>query len=156
MKHSIKSGLGFGVTSGIITTLGLIMGLASGTQSKAVVVAGIVTVAVADSLSDSLGIHVSEESKNNRKKYTWTSAISATLSKFSVAMSFLIPLLLLDFFWAIVASILWGALMLGVFSYYMALENDDTPWKVVGEHLLIAAVVVIITYYAGQLVNLLV
>jgi len=71
-------------------------------------------------------------------------------------MSFLIPLLLLDFFWAIVASILWGALMLGVFSYYMALENDDTPWKVVGEHLLIAAVVVIITYYAGQLVNLLV
>ncbi len=156
MKHSIKAGVGFGVTSGIITTLGLIMGLASGTQSKAVVIAGIVTVAVADSLSDSLGIHVSEESKNSRKKHTWTSAISATLSKFSVVMSFLVPLLLLEFFWAIAVSILWGSVMLGVFSYYMAVENNDTPWKVVGEHLLIAAIVVVITHYAGQLVNLLV
>jgi hypothetical protein len=59
MKHLKKIGLSFGLTSGLITTLGLMIGLNSGTNSKLVVIGGILTIAVADSLSDSLGIHIS-------------------------------------------------------------------------------------------------
>jgi hypothetical protein len=64
MKHSWKVGLSFGLTSGIITTLGLMVGLNSSTNSKLVVIGGIMTIAIADSPSDALGIHVSEESEN--------------------------------------------------------------------------------------------
>ena len=53
----LKKGLGFGLTSGVITTLGLIVGLHAGFQSKAVVIGGILTIAIADAL----GIHPSEE-----------------------------------------------------------------------------------------------
>jgi hypothetical protein len=64
MKHSLKTGFSFGLTSGIITTLGLMVGLHSGTHSKFVVIGGILTIAVADAFSDALGIHVSEETEN--------------------------------------------------------------------------------------------
>lgn len=40
MKHSLKVGFSFGVTSGIITTLGLMVGLHSGTHSKVVIIGG--------------------------------------------------------------------------------------------------------------------
>ena len=61
MKISIRKGLGFGLTSGVITTLGLLVGLNAGTHSKKIVLGGILLIAIADALSDALGIHISEE-----------------------------------------------------------------------------------------------
>ena len=58
MKHSIKIGFSFGLTSGIITTLGLIVGLNSGTRSRLAVVGGVLTIAIADAFSDASGIHL--------------------------------------------------------------------------------------------------
>ena len=52
MRHSLQVGFSFGITSGIITTLGLMVGLSSGTHNKLAVVGGILTIAIADSLSD--------------------------------------------------------------------------------------------------------
>ena len=54
MEHSFRVGMSFGLTSGIITTLGLIVGLHSGTHSKLAVIGGILTIAMADALSDVL------------------------------------------------------------------------------------------------------
>jgi len=64
MKHSILTGLCFGLTSAVITTLGLIVGLHSFSGSKLVVIGGVLTIAIADAFSDALGIHVSEEAEN--------------------------------------------------------------------------------------------
>jgi hypothetical protein len=54
MKESLKTGITFGLTSGTITTQGLMIGLYSGTNSRGVVIGGILTIAIADSLSDAL------------------------------------------------------------------------------------------------------
>ena len=64
MRHSLRVGFSFGITSGIITTLGLMVGLNSSTRSGLVVIGGILTIAIADAFSDALGIHISEESEN--------------------------------------------------------------------------------------------
>jgi len=66
MKDSMRTGISFGLTSAVITTLGLMVGLHSGTHSKIVVLAGVLTIAIADAFSDALGIHVSEEADNTR------------------------------------------------------------------------------------------
>lgn len=68
MKDSIKKGVSFGITSGIITTLGLIIGLEAGTHSKLIIISGILTIAFADAFSDSLGVHILEESGKYGKK----------------------------------------------------------------------------------------
>ena len=83
MKSSIRKGFSFGLTSGIITTLGLIVGLNSGTHSTILVIGGICIIAIADGMSDALGIHVSEESENiHSTKEIWESTISTFISKF--------------------------------------------------------------------------
>ena len=151
MRHSLKTGLSFGLTSGIITTLGLMVGLHSGTHSKLVVLGGILTIAIADAFSDALGIHVSEESENRHStREIWESTVFTFLSKLVFALTFIVPILLLPLGTAIVVSVVWGLSMLAIFSLYIAKEQKESPWKVVGEHLLIAVVVIIITHNVGH------
>jgi len=150
MKHSLKIGLSFGLTSGIITTLGLMVGLSAGTNSTPIVLGGILTIAIADAFSDALGIHVSEESEGEHSgREIWESTISTFLSKFVFASTFLLPVLIFDLGTAILASIIWGFSLLAAASFMIAKEQNANPWKVVAEHLTIAAAVVVATNFAG-------
>jgi len=151
MKHSIKTGLSFGLTSGIITTLGLMVGLHSSTGSKFVVIGGILTIAIADAFSDAFGIHFSEESENKHSATEiWQSAISTFFSKLAIALTFIVPLLLFQLSIAVTVNIIWGLSVLAIFSFYVAKGQRAKPWRVITEHLIIALVVIIITHYVGD------
>lgn len=150
MRHSLKTGLSFGLTSGVITTLGLMVGLDSGTHSKLAVIGGVLTIAIADAFSDALGIHVSEESENKHSaREVWESTISTFLFKFVFALTFVIPVLMLELSTAVMASVAWGMLVLGAASFSIAREQKKNPVKVISEHLAIAMLVVIIAYFFG-------
>jgi VIT1/CCC1 family predicted Fe2+/Mn2+ transporter len=115
------------------------------------VLGGILTIAIADAFSDALGIHVSEESENKHTtREIWQATVSTFFFKLLFAMTFVAPVLLLELSTAIIASVAWGLLVLGVTSYMMAKEENRTPWKVIGEHLFIALVVVFITHFVGD------
>jgi len=151
IKHSMKVGFSFGVTSGIITTLGLMVGLHSSTHSVLVVIGGILTIAIADASSDALGIHISEESENRHTaKQIWVATVVTFLSKFIFALTFLIPVLLFDLSTAVKISVIWGLSMLCILSYRIAREQKTNPWKAVIEHLVIAIIVIITTNYLGK------
>jgi vacuolar iron transporter family protein len=154
MREALKTGFSFGITSGIITTLGLMVGLAEGTNSKIAVIGGIITIAVADAMSDALGIHVSEESENsNSNKEIWASTFSTFASKLLISTTFLAPVILLPLSLAINISILWGAFLLSSFSYFLAKQNNRKPIKVIAEHLFVATLVIVITFYLGGFIN---
>jgi VIT1/CCC1 family predicted Fe2+/Mn2+ transporter len=154
VKDSLRIGLSFGLTSAVITTLGLMVGLHSGTHSKVVVLGGILTIAIADAFSDALGIHVSEESEHaNTAKHIWGATVTTFLAKFLFALTFAVPVLFLSLRIAIMASIVWGLTILALLSYAIARSQGQTPWKIVGEHLMIAVVVVTITHYVGDLIG---
>ena len=153
MKKSIKKGFGFGITSGIITTLGLIVGLYSGTHSKYVVLGGIFMIAIADAMSDALGIHISEESINKKCKEVWESTISTFVFKFIFALIFVLPFLFLELKSAIIFCVIFGLTLLSVFSFYIAKGQKSNSWYVVLEHLVIAIIVIIITYFVGRFIN---
>ena len=151
MKHWLRTGLSFGLTSAVITTLGLMIGLHSGTHSRLVVLAGILTIAIADAFSDALGIHVSEESDNtNTAKHIWGATITTFLTKFIISMTFVIPVFFLSLSAAIVVNLIWGLSILSLLSYFIAKIQGEAPWKIIGEHLLIAIVVITITYWVGN------
>jgi hypothetical protein len=150
MKHSIKTGLCFGLTSAIITTLGLIVGLHSFSGSKTVVIGGIFTIAIADAFSDALGIHISEEAESvHNTREVWESTIVTFLTKFSFALTFIIPIVVFELSTAIVISVVYGLFMLTILSYTI---NTNLPkrWRVVVEHVVIALIVVIMTHYIGD------
>ena len=151
MKDSLRKGVSFGLTSAVITTLGLIVGLHSGTHSRIVVLAGILTIAVADAFSDALGIHISEEAENaHTAKEIWGATVATFLTKFLFAMTFLVPVLLLSLSAAIIVNLIWGLSILAVLSYIIARSQGKPPWKIVGEHLVIAMIVIALTHWVGD------
>ena len=151
MKLAIRKGFSFGLTSAVITTLGIIVGLNATTHSKIIVVGGILAIAIADAFSDALGIHISEESEiRHSRKEIWLATVSAFLTKLIFALTFIIPIALLPNSSAIIVSLIWGLALLTIFSYYLAKRQKIKPWKAITEHVIIAIVVIIITQLVGQ------
>ncbi len=154
MKAAWKTGISFGLTSGVITTLGLMVGLHSGTHSRAIVIGGILTIAIADALSDALGIHVSEESKNTGPtKQIWEATLATFAAKFLVSVTFVVPVIVGPLEQAIVISVVWGLFLLTVLSFFVARAQGIAPWRVIGEHLFIALCVIVLTHVIGDWVN---
>ena len=152
MKESLKTGVTFGLTSGTITTLGLMIGLYSGTNSRGIVIGGILTIAIADSLSDALGIHISEEADHSRTSIQVWVATAATLLAKLCAIIFVIPVLMFDLPIAIIINLAWGIFLLTILSYYLAKSQGSKPWKVILEHIAITILVVALTYFLGELI----
>jgi VIT1/CCC1 family predicted Fe2+/Mn2+ transporter len=149
MKESLKTGITFGLTSGTITTLGLMIGLYSGTNSRSIVIGGILTIAIADSLSDALGIHIAEEANHSRTTLqVWVATIATFFSKL-YAITFIVPVLLFDLPVAVKINLIWGVSLLTILSYFLAKNQGVKPWKVILEHLIIIAIVIILTHLLG-------
>ncbi len=153
ISQPVMAGFGFGLTSGVITTLGLIIGLETGTGSPVAVLGGILTIAVADALSDALGIHISQESdKRNPPANVWASTISTFIIKFVVALTFAIPVIMLPLDLAITICIVWGLSIISALSYYVAKRQNENPLAVIGEHLSIAVIVLLVAALVGNFV----
>ncbi len=154
MRASIRKGLGFGLTSGIITTLGMIVGLDSTTHSTKVVIGGVLIIAVADALSDALGMHISEESTTKHtQREVWESTLATLLSKFFFALTFVVPIAIFPLSTAILVSVSWGLLLIVAFSFYIAHRERESVRRAVGEHLAIAIIVILITHFVGDWVG---
>ncbi len=145
-----RTGLFFGATSGVITTIGLIVGLNSGTRSVTAVLGGILVIAVADAMSDALGIHLAEESDpDTTHGHVWSATIMTFVTKFVFSISFAVPLLLLPLSTAVIASVAWGMFVIVVLSYFLARTQGESPMAIIGEHLVIAILVVVFSHYIG-------
>ncbi|MCX6822484.1 MAG: hypothetical protein NTX91_00615 [candidate division SR1 bacterium] len=155
LDKSIKVGINFGITSGIITTLGLMVGLLSGTHSKLAVIGGILTIAIADALSDALGIRVSQEGSGiSSPRQIWESTIATFLAKFLFALTFMIPVLLINnLFTAVVVNAIRGLIALGYLSYTIAKSQKRGAWPVIRDHVIMAIFVIVVTYFVGMLIH---
>ena len=154
MKNtSLKAGFGFGIASGVITTLGLIIGLYASTNSVNIVLSGIITIAIADSFSDAIGMHLSQEAQGSCTKQIWLSSLFTLLFKFLITISFLPIFFLLSVKPGIIVDIIWGFILLCTFSYFLAKKQKTNPFKAIFEHLSIMLFVIIVTYYAGLLID---
>ena len=155
MNDSLKSGLTFGLASGVITTLGLIIGLYFGTSSREVVLAGIITIAFADALSDAFGMHLSVEAKLNHKDHeVMHSATSTFAAKLLIALTFAVPVLLIGLDCAILVCIVWGAILLSGVSVLIARQKKEKGVKIVIEHLIIAGIVIAVSFGIGTMLSL--
>jgi len=149
-----RTGIFFGATSGVITTIGLIAGLYSGTRSLVAVLGGIFVVAVADAMSDAMGIHLAQEADpDSDEAHIWAATISTFLTKLIVASTFALPLLWLPLTTAVYVSVAWGLAVITLLSFYLARSQRVAVLPVVGEHIVIAVFVVAISYLIGDWVQ---
>lgn len=153
MNSAIKIGLNFSITSAIITTLGLMIGLNASTNSTIIVIGGLLTIAIADSMSDALGIHIAQEgNKKYSHKEVWQATLATFLGKFLIVILLIMPIIFLGLETAIITNITIGLFVIGYISYKMALEKKENVFHKVVEHLLIAIMVIILTQIAGTMI----
>jgi len=157
MKKSYKTGISFGLVSGVLTTLGLLIGLGVSTQSKAAVIGGILTIAIADALSDSFGVHLSQESSgDNTQKQVWEATFATFLSKFLFALTFLIPISLCSIKFALIVSVIWGLILISALSILISNKEEGSKegkLPVLAEHLSLFFLIVVLSYLVGSLIE---
>lgn len=151
MKEPLLKGLGFGLTSGAITTLGIIVGLHSGTHSQLAVLAGILVLAIADAMSDAIGIHISEEAEGEHAtKEIWEATVFTFSSKFLFTLSFVPLIIFLENSTAILASVVWGLFLIVIVSLLTAKLQDKNVFRAIAEHLLVTIVVIVVAHFFGD------
>lgn len=157
-SHQLITGISFGLTSAVITSLGMIVGLYSATSSKLAVVAGIIIMAIADGLSDAAGLHMAEEAEveKGKTKHTpkeiWLTTLFTFLSVCGFSLTFAVPILIFPLKIAVFLAIGWGILLLILLNFYTAKIKKESPIKLISEHILLALFVIIISYWVGNLI----
>jgi VIT1/CCC1 family predicted Fe2+/Mn2+ transporter len=158
MGHQLITGISFGLTTSVITSLGMIVGVHSATGSKLAVVSGIVIMAIADGLSDAISLHTAEEAdvEEGRGKHTpkeiWLTTLFTFISVSGSTLTFAVPLLLFALETAIYLAIAWGMLVLILLNLYIAKIRNESALKLTFEHILLAILVIIVSRFTGDLV----
>ncbi len=154
MRRAFRVGFSFGLPSGIVTTLGLMVGLNSITQCRIIVIGGILTIALADSFSDAMGIHLSQESESHLSHLdVWKSTFFTLLSKFIFSSMFIIPVMFFPLRNAVIISVFLGLYLIFLISLLIARERNDNPVKVICEHVAITVFVILMTHYVGLYIS---
>ena len=140
MTHLTK--ISFGVTSAIVTSLAFIVSLSNNVEPRMPIIGSLLVFAIADNVSDSLGIHIFQESDLKKNEAVNTSTISNFVTRFLVILSFAALVYLLPIQLAVIASVIWGFSMLMTLTYLIAVERETKPLPSLIQHFAIAAFVV--------------
>lgn len=140
----------YGATSAIATSLGLIVGFRAADVSKTALVSGLLVIAFADNISDSLSIHIYQESEGLESR----SALRATLLNFVarllVALSFVG--IVLGFPPSAVPwiAIVFGMALLAAVTHGVARRRGVSPWREMIKHILVALAVIGVSHALGS------
>jgi len=134
--------LSYGGTAAIVTSMGLIVGLGAAGDRSATIIVSLILVAIADNLTDSIAIHVYQESEKLESRQAFRSTITNFLTRLLVSSSFVAMAILLPLPYLIVVAVVWGMLLLGVLTYFVARERGAAPGIEIVKHLASAIVVI--------------
>jgi VIT1/CCC1 family predicted Fe2+/Mn2+ transporter len=140
----------FGAASGIITNLGLIAGLKTSEHARVEIIGGILVIALADNISDSVGIHIYQESECLNQREVWISTITNFLARLLLSLTFVLLIFFLPIKAAVVTSMVWGLSLLAMLSYTIAKGEEVNPYLAVLEHVGIAAGVILASNFLGK------
>jgi len=142
----------FGSSAAIITDVSLIVGLGSARASKGAILGGLLTIALADNISDSLGIHLYKESEGCEERLSLLSTIMNFLSRLLISLSFVAIVLVFPISQVILIGIVWGLLLLTFISYLITRNNHENSISEIIKHILVAVFVIILSRYVGYLI----
>ncbi len=140
----------FGITSAVITSLALITGLDTMTNPKSGIIGSILVIALADNLSDSMGIHFYLESEHVAGKEVWLSTLTNYLARLGVSLSFILLIAVLPIRTAVSCSIIWGLAILAGLSYAIQHRRGKNPFYEALVHMGLAAIVIAGSHFAGS------
>ncbi len=143
----------FGSTAGIVTSLGLIVGLSAASTSRSMVIGSLLIVALADNLTDSLGVHIYQESEELAEREALHVTIANFLTRLIVSLSFIGLVLVLPSPLSLWVSLLWGLWLLSILSYLLARERHADAFGEIIKHCGVALLVIALSLLVGMWIH---
>ena len=140
----------YGSTAATVTSVGLIVGFDAASVSRAAIVSGLLIIALADNISDSLSIHVYQESENLESRAAFRATVANFASRLLVASSFIAIVMLAPMSVVPAAAAIWATLLLGALSYVIARTRHVSPLSEMLKHVVVAVVVVAVSRILGH------
>jgi len=132
----------YGSAAAIVTSVGLIVGFGAASLSRAAILSGLLIIALADNLSDSLSIHIYQESENLEASAAFAATVTNFVARLLVALSFVGIVLTIPEPAAPIIATVWGLLLLATLTYALSRVRHVPPWREIGKHVVVAIVVV--------------
>jgi len=142
--------ISFGGTAAIVTSMALIAGLDAANAGRAAMVSALLIAAVADNLTDSLSVHMYQESERLEEKEAFIGTLTNFATRFIVCLSFVLIVTLLREHAAAVGGIVWGMSLLTVLTYILARHRKVSAMSELGKHLAVALVIVFVSKSIGH------
>ena len=142
MTHLTK--FSFGTTSAVVTSLAFVVGLSG--ASKATIILSLLVFALADNISDSLGIHIFQESDLKDSRVVSVSTVFNFFTRLSLVIIFVLIVAFLPIDYAVIVSLIYGLSVLSVLSYLIAKERKSSVYTSIFGHVAIAILVIAVSY----------
>lgn len=140
----------FGATAAIVTSMALITGLAAANASRGSVISALLIAAVADNLTDSLSVHVYQESEGLEQKDAFRGTLSNFLTRLVLCLTFAGVVTILGVRAAATWSVLWGMVLLSGLTWVVARRRRVSAVVEIGKHLAVALAVISASRIIGQ------
>ena len=129
--------------------MALIVGLNAANAGKAAMVSALLIAAVADNLTDSLSVHMYQESERLEEKEALIGTLSNFATRFIVCLSFVLIVALFRAHAAAVGGIVWGMLLLTGLNYILARYRNVGAISELWKHLTVALVIIFVSKGIG-------
>jgi VIT1/CCC1 family predicted Fe2+/Mn2+ transporter len=143
----------FGSPAAIVTSMALIIGLDAATVTKAAMIGSLLIIGVGDNLTDSLSVHIYQESKRLAERQAFRTTLANYIARLVLSMSFVLLVFLLPRSFIIYVSIVWGFSLLSGLSYLLARARHVSAFPEIYQHVGVAIVVIVISKAIGVLIG---
>ena len=145
--------ISFGSPAAIVTSMALIVGLDTATATRMTVLASLLIIGVADNLTDSLSVHIYQESERLAATHAFRTTVANFAARFAVSMSFILLFLALPTKMAVYACLAWGGFLLSWLSYLLAKARHVGVLSEIVKHVGVAVVVILLSSGIGLLIR---
>lgn len=132
----------YGATSAVVTGMALVTGLDAANSTRLTIIAGLLIFAVADNLSDSLSIHIYQESERLDNRAAFRATLANFATRLGLSLSFVLIVVLAPVTIAVITAIVWGSSVLCVMTALLARERGVPVAPEIAKHLALAAAVI--------------
>jgi len=133
--------------------MALITGLDAAKAGRATMVSALLIAAVADNLTDSLSVHMYQESERLEEREAFVGTLTNFATRFILCLSFVLIVMLFREHAAVAGGIVWGMSLLTVLTYILARHRKVSAMPEVGKHLAVAMVIIFVSKSIGHWVT---
>ena len=130
--------------------MALIAGLEAAEAGKGGLISALLIAAVADNLSDSLSVHMYQESERLDQKDAFIGTVANFATRFVVCLSFVLIVATLPRHLAAFWGVAWGFALLTGLTCILARYRRVSVVSEVGKHLSVAVAIIVVSQWVGH------